>query len=264
MKNLLIFLILIATLLTYSCGKTLLSEVEDKEIEGSEVEGADRVYANYRFDYQKNTSLGTYESSVRAKFKTGWLSPGIQLDGGSNIKFNGQELEYADSLYNSGHPFDPGEHYYVGRFPGYIDEAKFEYEDLDGNVYTNYAPLNSIGMPSGTNLTVQLGDSVELFWEGAPVGEDEEVTVSLGFGFGTFRQSQLNANSVWITAPDSLIMFVDSSGASIDTITFPALEQIFSITRYTKNITGLDAPRTDKGKMDVTYKSGPYPLELIE
>lgn len=262
MKNSLTFLILIAALLTYSCGQTL-SEIQESEVEDSETEGPN-IYANYRLDYHKNTSFGTYETSVRAKFKTGWLSPGVQLDGGSNIKFNGQELEYADTLYNNGVPFDPGERYYIGWFSGYIEEAKLEFEDLDGNIYTNYAPLDSIGMPSGTNLTVQLGDSIELFWEGAPIGENEEVAVSLGLSFGTFRQSQLNANSVWIIAPDSLTMYIDSSGTSMDTITFPALEQTFSITRYTKDITGLDAPRTDRGNMDVEYRSGPYSLQLIE
>lgn len=253
MKNLLTFIVFVAVLITCSCKKILLSEVEDP----------DKIYVNYSLIYEKNISTGTYQGRVHANVCLEGTGRPIQLDEGSNIKFNGQELTYADSLYDNQALFDPGEHHYEGWFPGLIEEAKFEFEDLDGNVYTNYAPLDSIGVPLGTNLTVQLGDSIELFWEGEPVGENEMVEVNSGWlGIGKFEQSQLNANSVWITTPDTLTMIIDSSGASLDTIMFPFLEQSFSISRRI-GIGNLDAP-SDKGGMSVRYRSSPYSLTLVE
>jgi len=252
MKNLFAFLIFIIAVTSYSCTETFSSEIDDQG----------KVFARYCLHYKKNTS-GAYSSDARVIFRESGTINRVQLDDGASITLNGESLEYEEStvtnLFDIFASFN--EQLYVGEF-GYLNQARFKYEDTDGNVYTNYAPLDSIGIASGTNLTAQLGDSLEIFWEGPPVGENQEVRINAGLLAGTFKQNELNANSIWMTMPD-IGYFVDTTGVSADTtFLFPDGVQ-FSIIRETRDIKDLDAPN-DKGDMNIKYQSGPYTIDIVE
>jgi len=253
MKNLCLLLLLITVvLMTNACQEVLLSDVNNP----------DKIFANYHLHYKANTS-GTHTSEVRVAFRNSVGLNYVRLDGGSNITFNGEELEYAEEgLPNVA--FDSKS--YIGMFDGYVDQAEFEYKDPDGNTYTNLAPLNSIGIASGTNLTLQLGDSLEIFWEGVPIDLNEEVDISFGLlsNIKTVRQDQLNANSMWIILPEEPYVYIDTTGTTPDTLMFPKIgENEFSIIRYTDDIKNLDEPG-EGGDMQVRYETGPYILNIIE
>jgi len=234
-----------------------------QEILSSEVEDIDKIYANYRVHYMKNPS-GEYTTIAKAVFRERGTTNRVRLNEDNSITFNGRDMEYLENVPNPGQWW-PGtlsfdELVYMDTV-GYVSQAKFEYKDIDGNVYTNYAPLDSIGIASGTNLTLQYGDSVQVFWEGLPLGEDEEVQISFSsfFSLGTFKQEQLNSSSIWIKVPEKTIY---TSGG--DTLVSPRLgEHSFSILRHKDKITGINNPN-DKGNMKVKYESGPYILNIIE
>lgn len=253
MKKLsLLLLIILTVLMTNACREVLLSDVNNP----------DEIFANYHLRYKANTS-GTYTSEARVAFRNSTGLNYVRLDGESTITFNGEELEYSETGLPN---VVLGGNSYIGTFESYVNQAEFEYKDADENTYTNLAPLNSVGIAPGTNLTLQLGDSLEIFWEGSPVGENEEVDILFGW-FSRIKaplQDQIGAESIWIKVPEESYVYIDTIGMTPDTLMSPNIgENEFSIIRRTDDIKDLNQPG-EGGKMKVIYEAGPYILNIVE
>ncbi|MBR9922116.1 MAG: hypothetical protein GYB31_14855 [Bacteroidetes bacterium] len=123
----------------------------------------DKIHTNYELFYNANEDI-TY---ARATFRfSNALGTKLELAGASIVLFDGEPLSW-----------QPGLAYYEKKITGLQTTGTFEFEDTEGNTYTNAISLSEMQYPADLD-TIDRSSSFELIWPGDPLNESETVTLT--------------------------------------------------------------------------------------
>lgn len=131
-----------------------------------------RIFAEYELAYLGEEDL----TRARTFFNFGGANgTQLRLEGGAEVSFEGETLDLVQSIANL--------LYYEDVEAGEERTGTFRYTDADGNTFENEATLRPLAFPD-TVGPLDNDEAYTLTWGGAPVGEDEVVSVTL-FRVGT-------------------------------------------------------------------------------
>ncbi|MBO73040.1 MAG: hypothetical protein CMD35_05410 [Flavobacteriales bacterium] len=154
MKRIRIAVVLILSILNLACRK-----------EGSEKVNQDEIWMDYRLIYS-----GEHDSTYsRVSFRHGSKQgESLKLSSRSSITINDDK-----PLFNGGFMW------YQSVVKGFDSLSIFNYEDVDGKVFTNNIQiLNSIDLPEID--TIYKDSSIYFPWVGNPIEEDEVIWLVVG------------------------------------------------------------------------------------
>ena len=124
----------------------------------------DKIYTEYELFYNANEDK-TY---ARAIFRfSNALGTNLELADGSEVRFEGDVLTWK-----------PVFAYYEREYAGFKTSGTFVWDDLDGNSFSNAISINEIQYPLGID-SIGRDAAFELTWDGAPLANDESVTVTV-------------------------------------------------------------------------------------
>lgn len=132
--------------------------------ETSDSVSQDKIYTDYELFYNANEDK-TY---ARATFRfSNALGTNLELADGSEVRFEGDVLTFNEVLA-----------YYEREYAGFKQSGTFEWDDLDGNTFSNSISINSIEYPDGID-SIGRENSFEISWVGDALDNDETVTVTI-------------------------------------------------------------------------------------
>ena len=109
----------------------------------------------------------------------------ITLDSPSKLSFNGQEMEFHEDVF--------GEVSYRTRVEGWPTEFRWEWIDKNGKKHSDSAKMNAISLEN--NSLVSDGDVYAVRWTGAPIGQGEEIAVSIEAGDNDYYDTSKQAGA---------------------------------------------------------------------
>lgn len=152
MKNLL-FIFALVNLTLFSCNRESSDKVDQ-----------DTIYTIYELFYNANEDK-TY---ARATFHfSNAFGTKLELSQPSEVTFNGDILT-----------FQPALAFYEREYAGFVNTGTFEWNDIDGNVFTNTIEVHPIDYAEGID-TISRAGSFELNWTEGALVKDELVTVTV-------------------------------------------------------------------------------------
>jgi hypothetical protein len=188
MRNLLM-LFAIASVSLFSCNR-----------EASDTVDQDTIFTSYELFYNANEDK-TY---ARATFQfSNAFGTKLELTQPSEVTFNGDILTFRPALA-----------YYEREYAGFVTSGTFEWNDLDGNVFSNAIEVHPIDYAVGID-TISRAGSFELGWQGEPLEQFEVVTVTVNgeneLDAQVFATSNIGAQSI-ILDKDKLERLGDGPG----------------------------------------------------
>lgn len=178
MKTYLISFTAAMALLFASCGST--------EVASSADVNQDKIHQHYTVRIDRE--YGSAEAEAQFRFG-GSLGTTLDLAAPANITCNGDDM-FGEKEFLQGHV-------YSQKIDPSIPDYTFVYTDFDETVFTNSVRIEAISLgeiPDQINIT----EVNEMMWNGAPVGNNETVTVHLSGqeSSASFSTSTMGATSV--------------------------------------------------------------------
>lgn len=243
MRTKILSLILFYTLILLSSCQRDISEIK-----------ISKIYPKYCVSVVEEDSIKTVVSAEFFKKNLNSFTVFI-LDSGA-VFFDGIELSN-DTTYFGYFPlaFRIISSKYTSDFTSIIKNGVFEFEDTQGTIYTNSIPdINSIQYDT-TTLQLPKGDSIKLTWEGLPIQVGEEVYIT-GKHFEENNQQKEGATSIYLKLRNNI---------NLDSFDIPQNPFDTYLTRRQMSFTS-DNPNGEEegGEIVTTYKSLPFPVEIVE
>ena len=126
----------------------------------------DRIYARYELIYDGTNDRTEPRASFRFGNATGTQ---LRLDMGAEVRFDGEPLDLQTPLNIT---------FYNTALDGLVSSGTFTYVDGDGDAFRNEVRLRPIALPSALP-EIDNDRSYTVAWDGAPVGDGDEVQLVL-------------------------------------------------------------------------------------
>jgi hypothetical protein len=215
-----------------------------EESKKSDKVNVDEIYQHYT----ASSSEGSSNFTSRAQFQTGaqWdrleteKSGGVtvELTGSSQVSLNGQPMQKDHGVMDGT--------YYTGSSAG--REITWVWTDNNGKTYTNSATMEPISFGSAPGV-INSGNDLEIFWEGAPVRENEEVRIIIN---ATVYDSNNKSKE------KNLTKYTTERGATSITFTYTMLQEIrgSNVSMEISRMTHIPVQQGTRegGFIDLTYE----------
>lgn len=143
----------VAALTLTSCESELASAVDQ-----------DRIHTVYELFYNANEDITLARATFYFGSETGTR---LELDGDAGVSFEGEDLEWQQTLA-----------YYEAEFSGFRESGSFRFVNTEGAAFTNGVTVTPTDFPAEP-ADVRRDASYELAWDGPALGEDQTVSVTL-------------------------------------------------------------------------------------
>lgn len=219
-----------AAFMLSSCASTDIADVGDVNQK--------KIHQSYSVDIDQNSGTRNAEAQFRFGGSTGTT---LNLTGSSEVTVNGASMKGDDQFFRglvySSNVGDDGTYAFV-------------FTDADNNVYTNSIDLQPVDLERLPNA-ISGKESVNISWEGAPVGAQETVTLyAMGSNevMGTEIGSTSGKGATSIdTDPRQVRMLLNGGG------------EIYIVRSISKN---LDEAADEGGDIRGDYRSSSYSIDI--
>lgn len=185
-----------------------------------------RIYSNYAYEYNADNNRSTMTAVFRIDNSGGRK---IELSYPARVDFNGEGLSWRGGIGS-----------YQLTSNGLSSQGRFNYHDLDENIYTNDVPsMLPIEVPFGITSISQSGNFF-LPWQGAPLQAGETIRVRISAGTTRTFTTTISGSSHIILTQNQLSGLTPGNGTI-------QIERESYVNLVSSNLSG--------GRMTSTYKS---------